>query len=68
MKIKTNQRTVVSLQTTHDFIKPHSIKEIQIKLAEKPSETTPLKLEFNYAIPTEEDIQNKDSKMVSYNK
>ena len=41
------------MQVTHDFIKPDSSKDIVIKLAEKPSETTPLKLEINYAIPSE---------------
>ncbi len=68
IQIKTNQRTVVSLQTTHDFIYPHSTREIAIKLADKPSETNQLKLEFNYAIPNEEDIKNKDSKMNSISK
>ncbi len=41
------------MQLTHDFIKPNSTKDITIKLAEKPSETTPLKLELNYAVPSE---------------
>jgi hypothetical protein len=41
------------MQLTHDFIKPNTIKEITIKLAEKPAETTPLRLEFNYAVPSE---------------
>lgn len=56
------------MQLTHDFIKPGTTKEIVIKLAEKPSETTPLRLEFNYAIPTEEEIRINDSKMNSYGK
>jgi hypothetical protein len=37
-------------------------------LADKPSETSTLKLEFNYALAHEEDIANKDSKMTSYPK
>lgn len=36
-----------------------------IKLADKPSTTSPLKLEFNYAVASEEDLKNKDSKMTS---
>ena len=56
------------MQLTHDFIKPNTTKEIVIKLAEKPSDTTPLRLEFNYAIPTEEEIRINDSKMNSYGK
>ena len=59
---------MISLQTTHDFILPNSIKEIAVKLAEKPSETSQLKLEFNYAIVTAEDLANKDSKMNGYPK
>jgi hypothetical protein len=54
------------MQLTHDFIKPGVTKEIIIKLADKPSETTPLRLEFNYAIPSEEEIRINDSKMNSY--
>ena len=54
------------MQVTHDFIKPDSFKDIVIKLAEKPSETTPLKLEINYAIPSEEELRINDSKMASY--
>lgn len=54
------------MQLTHDFIKPNSIKEITMKLAEKPSESTSLKLEINYAIPSEEEIRVNDSKMNSY--
>jgi hypothetical protein len=42
------------MQVTHDFIKQNSAKEIIIRLADKPSESTPLRLELNYAIPTEE--------------
>ena len=68
MQVKTNQRSVISMQLTHDFIKPGTTKEIVIKLAEKPSESTPLRLEFNYAIPTEEEIRINDSKMNSYGK
>lgn len=68
IQVKTNQRSVISMQLTHDFIKPGTTKEIVIKLAEKPSETTPLRLEFNYAIPTEEEIRINDSKMNSYGK
>lgn len=41
------------MQLTHDFIQPHSEREISIKMAEKPNENTPLKLELNYAIPSE---------------
>lgn len=66
MQIKTNQRSVISMQVTHDFIKPESTKTIVIKLAEKPSDTTPLRLELNYVIPTEEEIRTNDSKMNSY--
>lgn len=66
MQIKTNQRSVISMQVTHDFIKPNSVKEIVIRLAEKPSESTPLRLELNYVIPTEEEIRINDSKMNSY--
>lgn len=54
------------MQVTHDFIKPNSVKEIVIRLAEKPSESTPLRLELNYVIPTEEEIRINDSKMNSY--
>lgn len=54
------------MQVTHDFIKPNSVKDIIIKLAEKPSETTPLRLELNYAVPSEEEIKLNDSKMASY--
>jgi len=54
------------MQVTHDFIKADSSKDIFIKLAEKPSETTPLKLEINYAIPSEEELRINDSKMASY--
>lgn len=54
------------MQVTHDFIKPNSVKEIIIRLADKPSESTPLRLELNYAIPTEEEIRINDSKMNSY--
>lgn len=46
----------------------NSTREIAIKLADKPTETSALKLEFNYAIASEEDIANKDSKMTSYSK
>lgn len=56
------------MQSTHDFIKPNSRKEISIKLADKPHETNPLKLELNYTIPTDEDLRNNDSKMNSYPK
>lgn len=54
------------MQLTHDFVLANSSKEIVIKLAEKPSETTPLKLQLNYAIPSEEEIRLNDSKMNSY--
>ena len=37
MQIKTNQKTVVSMQATHDFIKPHSTIHITMKLADRPS-------------------------------
>lgn len=58
----------MSLQTTHDFILPGTTRDIAIKLADKPSESSQLKLEFNYAIPSEDDIRNKDSKMNSISK
>jgi hypothetical protein len=54
------------MQVTHDFIKPNSVKDIVIRLAEKPAESTALRLELNYAIPTEEEIRINDSKMNSY--
>ena len=54
------------MQVTHDFIKANSAKEIIIRLAEKPSESTPLRLELNYAVPSEEEIRINDSKMNSY--
>jgi hypothetical protein len=47
---------------------PHSIREIAIRLADKPSTSSQLKLEFNYALAHQEDLQNKDSKMVGYGK
>ena len=47
---------------------PKTTREIAIKLADKPSETSQLKLEFNYAIASQQDIKNKDSKMTSYAK
>jgi hypothetical protein len=54
------------MQVTHDFIKPNSVKDIVIKLAEKPSESTPLRLELNYAVPSEDEIRTNDSRMNSY--
>lgn len=65
MQIKTNQKTVVSMQSTHDFIKPHSTIHINMKLADRPSEKQALKLEINYAIPSEEELKQQDSRMAN---
>lgn len=51
---------MLSLQITNGIIQPKSVKNIGIKLNDKPSQSKPLKLQLNYVVPIDEEIQNGD--------